>query len=93
MKLSRRDVTGVPLRVGQTVRVIGVPDLSGMSRQVRAESLRVFRYLVGKYKRIAEFDQFGRAGLWLRIPSGRDAGRHFVVIEPELLRVRRSRAG
>jgi hypothetical protein len=93
MKLPRHDVTGAPLKVGQVVRIVGVPDLAGMSPRMRSESLRVFKYLLGKYKRIAEFDQFGHAGLWFRIPGGRDAGRHFVVIEPKLLRVRRSRVG
>jgi hypothetical protein len=92
MRYLRRDATGRPIRVGDIVRIIGIPDLSGMSPGPRRESQRVFRHLVGKYKRVAEFDRFGHAGLWFRIQSGRDAGIHFVVLEPHLLRVRQSRA-
>lgn len=90
-KHSRRDATGALLRLGDMVRIIGVPDLGGMHPDVRPETERVFRYLVGKYKRIAEFDDRNEAGLWFRIRKGRDAGIHWVSIEPSLLRLRRSR--
>jgi hypothetical protein len=67
------------------VRVIDVPDLSGMSNEGLAESLPVFQYLVGKYKKIAAFDEYGHAQLNFVIPSGKLKGWHGVVIEPFLL--------
>jgi hypothetical protein len=67
-----------------------VPNLSGMSADSLAESLPVFRHLVGKYKRVAEFDEFGFAWLFFKIRKGAHAGFHSVGIEPHLLRVRRA---
>ena len=88
-RLPRRDVEGELISVGDMVRVIGVPDLSGMSAACRAESLPVFTHLVGKYKRVREFDEFGMAWLTFKIRNGPHAGLHSVGIEPYLLRVRR----
>ena len=88
-RLQRRDVNGERVRVGDLVRVIGVPDLAGMSPDCRAESLPVFRHLLGKYKRVKEFDEFGMVWLRFEIRKGPHAGYHSVAIEPYLLRVRR----
>jgi hypothetical protein len=88
-RLARRDVTGKPIKVGDTVRVIGVPDLSGISEAYRADSLAVFNHLVGKYKRVEEFDEYGQAWLRFTIRKGPHSGWHSVGIEPYLLRVRR----
>ena len=88
-RLKRRDVRGEHLSVGDIVRVIGVPDLSGMSPECRAESLPVFEHLLGKYKRVEEFDEFGQAWLTFKIRKGPHAGYHSVGIEPYLLRLRR----
>jgi hypothetical protein len=87
-RLPPRDVKGERLRVGDIVRVIGVPDLAGMSADCLAESLPVFQHLVGVYKRVAEFDEHGMAWLSFRIRKGSAAGFHSVGIEPYLLRVR-----
>ena len=89
-RLQRKDVTGERVSVGDIVRVIGVPDLSGMAPEFRAESLPVFEYLVGKYKRVEEFDEFGQAWLRFNIRKGPHAGYHSVGIEPYLLRLRRA---
>ena len=43
------DVTGAPLLAGDRVRVVGVPDLSGMSPAERAESLPVFPRTTGLF--------------------------------------------
>jgi hypothetical protein len=51
----------------------------------------LFKYLVGRYKRVVDFDSYGHAELWFRIPRGRHQGYHIVWIEPDLLRVRRKR--
>ena len=88
-RLQRRDVNGERIRIGDLVRVIGVPDLAGMSPDCRAESLPVFQYLLGKYKRVKEFDEFGMVWLTFKIRKGPHAGYHSVGIEPYLLRVRR----
>jgi hypothetical protein len=71
------------------VRIVGVPDLSGMSADCLAESLPVFEHLVGTYKRVEEFDEFGMAWLRFKIRKGSHLGHHSVGIEPYLLRVRR----
>ena len=64
MKHKPTDTTGNRIRVGDTVKVIGVPDLSGMAPEYRKESLPVFEHIVGKYKTVEEFDEYGFA--WLR---------------------------
>jgi hypothetical protein len=63
-----------------------------MSAECRAESLSVFEHLVGTYKRVREFDEYGFAWLDFRIRKGPHAGYHMVGIEPYLLRVRRPQA-
>jgi len=88
-RLQPKDVTGTRVKVGDIVRVIGVPDLSGMSAECRAESLPVFQHLVGTYKQVREFDEWGQAWLRFRIRKGPHPGYHSVGIEPYLLRVRR----
>ena len=91
MKLKPIDTTGKKIKVGDFVRIIGVPDLSSMALEQRNESLPVFEYLVGKYKKVREFNQFGLAELQFVIPKGVRRGWHSVAIEPNLLRVRRSK--
>ena len=88
-----RDSRGEQWLVGDGVRILGVPDLSGIGARGQAECRRVFSYLVGKYKKIAEFDAEGNVGIWFRIRSGRDAGIHWIAIEPSLVRRRSTRAG
>lgn len=70
---------------------MGVPDLSGMAPETRAESLPVFERLVGSYRRVAGFDRHGLVELAFRFRGGAEAGYHSVWIEPSLLRVRASR--
>jgi hypothetical protein len=89
-RLQRRDVAGERLRVGDVVRVIGVPDLSGISAELRPYTLGVFQHLVGTYKRIEEFDEYGQAWLRFKIRKGPYANYHSVGIEPYLLKVRRA---
>ena len=90
-RMSRKDVNGKRIKIGDVVRVIGVPDLAGMSAECRAESLPVFQHVVGTYRRVEEFDEFGQAWLRFRILRGAHRGSHSVGIEPELLRVRVAR--
>ena len=83
--LPRRDVRGRALRVGDVVRIVGIPDLSRMSASGIRASRPVFAHLLGCYKRIAAFDEYGRAELSFRIRAGRHRGVHWVWIEPSLL--------
>jgi hypothetical protein len=83
---GRRDCKGQRLRVGDRVRVIGVPDLAGMARRPRAETARIFQHLVGTYRRVESFDCRGLVGLMFRIRRGRLKGLHRVGIEPHLVR-------
>jgi len=82
----RSDCSGVPLRVGDEVRVCGVPDLSGMSEEGIKESLPAFRFAVGKKFRIRAFDRYGFVEIDLVIPFGEHRGWHGIVIEPYLTR-------
>ncbi len=81
------DAEGRRLRPGDRVRVVGVPDLSAMAPAPRREAMAAFRHLVGTYRVISAFDEHGFAELWFVIRAGRYKGRHWVVIEPSLLRL------
>jgi hypothetical protein len=87
------DRNGRVIRVGDVVRIVGVPDLSGMSQDGKAESLPVFEYLVGKYKRVRGFDEYGRAefSFVMHHASGK-RGWHSVWVEPFLLHLPRRRS-
>jgi hypothetical protein len=84
----RVDASGNPLRVGDVVRVVGAPELSGPGAD---ESRPVFGRLVGSYRRICGFDRYGHAELEFRFRGGPEAGRHWVWLEPWLLRRKGSR--
>jgi hypothetical protein len=86
-----RDHEGVLLRVNDRVRILGEPPLAGMSPEARSETQPVFKHLVGTYRRISEFDEYGHARLHFRISRGRHRGYHTVWIEPCLLRKWRRR--
>lgn len=73
------------------VRVLGVPDLGGMHPDGVEESAPVFAHIVGRYKRVAGFNEIGEVELFFRILRGPQRGLHSVWIEPRLLRVRRSK--
>jgi hypothetical protein len=81
------------IRIGDMVRIIAVPDLSGLSPRARRASVRVFAHILGTCKRVVAFNDLGWAELSFRIRTGPDPGLHTVWIEPRLLRVRRSPAG
>ena len=95
MKKIIRDIEGNQLGLGDTVRIVGVPDLSGMAPECRGESDPVFRYLAGKYKKIVGFDTTGGAEtlaeLEFRLKEDGEWKTHWVWIEPALLRKKRKR--
>ena len=80
-----KDARGRRLRKGDRVRVVGVPELVGMSGRARAESAPVFAHIRGTCKRVAGFDQYGLAELSFKIRLPPMAGLHCVSIEPNLL--------
>jgi hypothetical protein len=63
-----------------------------MSKSGIAESLPIFRYLVGKYKRVVAFDEYGLARIDFAITRGKFRGLHGVMIEPFLLQVPQPRS-
>jgi hypothetical protein len=87
------DRNAIALNVGDLVRIVGVPDLSGMPKECLAETLTVFAHLVGKNKRIVGFDDRGCAEISFVIrPPKKGHGWHSVWIEPYLLQLPRRRA-
>lgn len=91
MKHEPIDSTGKEIKAGDIVRVIGVPNLSGMSTEGVNESKPVFEHLVGSYKKVRHFDEFGCAILTFSINKGVNRGWHSVAIEPFLLRIKREK--
>ncbi len=84
------DANGQIIRIGDTVRIIGVPDLSDMSPEPLKETQPAFEYLVGKYKKVYGFDEYGHVELVFRVLKW-DDGIHTVWIEPSLLKVKNIR--
>ena len=85
------DVAGRRLKPGDTVRVVGAPELKGMSRAALRETRAAFHHLVGTYRKIDSFDRDGLAEIFFRVRRGPLAGLHSVAIEPFLLRRKRER--
>jgi hypothetical protein len=83
---SVKDADGQTVRKGDVVRVLGIPDLSGMRDPYRRETEAVFKHILGTRRRVEDFDQFGCAILVFGIASGPHAGSHSVAIEPHLIR-------
>jgi hypothetical protein len=83
------DARGRRISIGSRVRIVGVPDLTGMKHPYRRRSEAVFRHLVGACKRVGGFDQYGCAELTFSIQRGPNRGMHWVAIEPFLLLVQR----
>jgi hypothetical protein len=94
MKLHESfDRNGKPIKVGDIVRIIGVPDLSGMSPDGLAEALPAFQHLVGKYKRVHGFDEHGCAEFsFVMHHSNGERGWHSVWVEPFLLHIPQPRS-
>ena len=87
------DSRGRRVRVGDRVRIVGVPDLSTMSKENRAECEPVFLHLRGTCKSVGGFDRYGHAEIFFTIRKGPHRGIHSVAIEPYLLLVQHARHG
>jgi hypothetical protein len=83
--ISPQDREGRQIRIGDRVRIVGVPDLRGMAESERPNTTAVFKHLVGTYRRVSSFDAFGCAEIHFIIRRGRHRGMHSVAIEPHLL--------
>lgn len=81
------DARGRQILAGSRVRVVGVPDLTGMQQRERRKSEAVFRHIMGTCKRVSGFDQYGCAEIFFAIRSGASRGLHSVALEPFLLLV------
>jgi len=90
--MSVKDSTGSQIQIGDMVRVLASPDLSGMPSASASESMSVFNHIVGRYKKVKGFDEDGRVELVFRIRGGVLHGLHTVWIEPALLRLRKVRS-
>ena len=87
------DARGKRIRKDGRVRVVGVPDLSGIrNAAARRETTSVFKHVRGRVLKVRGFDQYGLAELFFRIRAGRNAGWHGIAIEPHLLLVQKSPA-
>jgi hypothetical protein len=79
------DIAGRRIRRGARVRIVGMPDLSGMRKPGRRSTEAVFRHICGTYKRVDSFDSLGCATIYFAIRRGAHRGLHSVAIEPYLL--------
>lgn len=61
------DVLGRRLRAGDKVRVVGVPDLAGMTEDGRTSFLAALQALKRRPRRVRGFDARGNAELTVRI--------------------------
>lgn len=84
---SAKDANRKTIRIGDTVRIIDVPDLSDMAPEPLKETQLAFEYLVGKYKKVSGFDEYGHVELVFKVLKWND-GIHTVWIEPFLLKVK-----
>ena len=69
-----RDSIGRIIRVGDWVRIQGVPDVTGMCESAANESMPVFRHIVGSYRRVSDVTAHGLVELTFRIRRGPAAG-------------------
>jgi hypothetical protein len=81
------DARGRRVLAGSRVRVVGLPDLTGMKQPDRRNSEAVFRHILGACKRVSGFDQYGCAEIFFAIRRGPSRGLHSVALEPFLLLV------
>lgn len=72
---------GRRLREGDAVRVVGVPDLAGMTEDGRASFLAALKVLRRRPRRVRGFDARGNAELTVRIGGN----LNILALEPGLL--------
>jgi hypothetical protein len=80
-----KDSKGNKLNIGDKVRILALPDLTGMSPDALAETLPVFQRALGTYRRISAFSRHGLIELIIRIKATNGWDTHFIFIEPGLV--------
>jgi hypothetical protein len=80
-----KDSKGNKLKVGDKVRILALPDLTGMSPDARSETLPVFKRALGTYRRIEGFSSQGLIELIIRIKITNGWSTDFIFIEPRLV--------
>ncbi len=82
----RSDCEKRPLEIGDIVKVCGIPDLSGIYKEGRDKTTRVFKYAMGRDFEIEGLDDWNCAELHFYIPLGPSEGWQGIVVEPFLLK-------
>lgn len=80
-----KDCKGNKLNIGDKVRILALPDLTGMTPDALADTLPVFKRALGTYRRIHAFSRHGLIELKLRIKETNGWGTHYIFIEPRLV--------
>ena len=80
-----KDNKGNILHIGDRVRILAIPDLTGMTAAALAETLPVFKHALGTYRRISAFSRDGLIEIKLRIIEPTGWQSHFIFIEPNLV--------
>ena len=91
--LAPKDARGRVIRKGSRVRIVGMPDLSGIrDPRARRHVERVFQHLQGQVKKVRGFSRYGFAEIFFKIRRrGPLGGWHGIEIEPKLLLAQRRR--
>lgn len=87
-KLRPRDADGRRIRVGDTVRIVAVPEFEGWGAEAVGA---IFSHILGNYKRVSGFDERGELEFCIQIRKSRrylPAGVHCISLEPGCTRVK-----
>src|SRR5690349_4581037 len=88
--LEPKDRRGKTIRKGHMVRVVGMPDLTGIrDRPGRLKAEAAFRHTQGRCYKVQGFSRYGFVDLFFKIRAGRNAGWNGIAIEPEFLLVQK----
>ena len=89
--LAPKDARGRLIRKGSRVRIVGMPDLSGIrDPKARRHVAAVFQHVQGQCKKVRGFSRYGFAEIFFKIRrSGPLGGWHGIEIEPNLLLAQR----
>ena len=91
--LAPKDARGRLIRKGSRVRIVGMPDVSGIrDRRARRHVACVFQHLQGQIKKVRGFSRYGFAEISFKLRRrGPLGGWHGIEIEPKLLLAQRGR--
>ena len=84
--ITCKDKSGLRIRRGDIVRIVGKPDLSHFAPTTRKEMLPVFEYLIGKRRKVLSIDDNARVEFMVRLRRGVRSEYHWIWLEGELLK-------